>query len=83
MKYDPVMVFWRDACFEEGWLDPEDIDYEVDTYQHVLSIGFFLREDDVNIHLCMSKTADGIISDLLTIPKEMVISKTFMLEKKK
>jgi len=68
-----VLIVWRDAFSDEGWLDIGDARNE--KLRICQSIGFLFQEDDDKIALIQTEvTNKKAIGGLLEIPRESIIS---------
>lgn len=63
-----IRVVWDDAALHEGWQSKggEFLSTEV------VSVGFWLREQNNALHMCMSQDADDLCADVLSIPLGMI-----------
>ncbi len=83
MKYKPIIVYWNDACFDEGWVDTDTYKGLTPEDQKVESIGYYMREDTDNLYMCMSKDHNAsVISDILVIPIRMITKRLFLVERR-
>ena len=64
-----VLVEWRDAHSEEGW-----IDFEPDETFNTYTVGYVLHETDISISLAQSIGINGETHSVMTIPKACVLN---------
>jgi hypothetical protein len=82
--YKVVRVKWHDAFFDQGWHSLEDVAKDV-TPRHVISIGLLI-ESASSIKLAQTFDCYDIddynksVSDVIIIPKPMVISLDVLFE---
>lgn len=66
-----VAMTWIDASGPDGWVDRDNLDYEIQT---ILSIGFLLHEDDTSMTISPSLGRHHVHAPM-TIPKKAVVER--------
>jgi hypothetical protein len=74
LPYPIVEVTWVDPDCAEGWQNPEEIERLLHD-EHLtdcVSVGYKIAQDERRIALAMSKTVEGDLDNLLTLPMTAV-----------
>lgn len=73
---DIVLIEWRDAEHDFGWMDGNDID-DTEPVLNCFTVGWVLKETKKHIRVCQTMTTDNH-AQVLVIPRGMVISKKIL-----
>lgn len=70
-KVDMVLVWWKDAESDTGWLHPDDLDHDK---QAMPAVGFIVKKTKERLYLGLSWDSDnGNFNPVLSIPLSWVL----------
>jgi len=71
-EWTPIMTGWNDCFSRTGWRDKKDVP---DVAMHVVSIGFYLNNDNEFLYTCHGRFAyTDSVEDINGIPWGMITS---------
>jgi hypothetical protein len=70
VKYKPYRVTWRDACYQEGQTDADDLP----RLSILQTVGFLIREGKGRVTIAREHSTNSGLRGVISIPRENIVS---------